>query len=690
MTSPKILLAVLIIGNSLCLYAGSNAALIKFTSPVVDLHVLSDGNVRLYTQRLDIYDANASTGEWTKRKPTTGGALIRRVSQVLRSDSTVLAFGQMVTNDGAASVVLRSTDLGATFTPVLVGIDTLAITDGCSRAPDGGLNFIDRVGRLWSSSNDGVTWINKRLPRELTPGSVREIDMIDANTGVCIDALRNIHFTTDGWATQITPLTAKRPILRTQPSMINNAGWIRNFVLLQNYLYLTEAGDVYRTASNDLIWERWDSVTTVAVSLDRKNLVYRTQSGKLVLQNATGSSWQVLDDHSLVPYILRIEGTTVIAYRPDTGPVIYNAGKKTSIRPLTSDNKITDPTLVTADGKWGIYTNTINAVDVDIVRKDGKGQWYRDTVLRVGPVRSIYTTGADSLVLKTGVTSNVYTTTNRTVSPYVVTKPLGQFLEHPVVRFRILYASDELDSTHVTWVEYVTQGDDLVCAELVDSSKFGVKSQLVTNRIKRSDVRNLLAEINDRGEALPGADFISLDAAVIADFYGILDTIFSRDAYFDQYDMYMPPPMPEQQARECREKFAHIIEELPTIGNEGIAQSFQAFRHVPHDGHSRYVIEFQNRSGRIAVFTVDRTDEAHPPMMLPWRGYADGRTWHSYSTGLAKLFNTSLPSNTVPPMFKELSREAWFLVGVASYLDGIRYGRRHRWSNRIITPSARW
>lgn len=669
-------------------YAGSDADLIRFVSPIIDAHPLPDGTVRLYSQRLDVYDANKTEHTFTRINPEIAGAKIRRVSQVLLTSSSVLAFGHIVTYDAAASVVLRSTDMGKSFTPIVVGTDTMAITDGCTLVQGGQLLFVDRVGRLWKSDNDGLTWVNKRWPTGITPGAAREVDMIDAKTGVCIDGIRGIHFTTDGWNSIITPVPAHRPILRTQPSMIFNSGWTRSFVLLNNTLYLTEGPDTYRTASNDLIWERWDSVATFSFSSDRKRIAFYTTDSRLVMQDANGSNTKVLGNDVLPPHFIRVFGDTVLTYRPDTGPTVYTSSGITSVRPLLANSTITQPTLLSTNSDWGILTNAVDAVLVDVLNKDGKGLWHRDTVAAIGPVRSVYSVGRDTLVFNTNRNAMAYLPNKRTITPYTVKDPLALFMQQPVVRFRLLFASDELDSTHVRWVEYVTQDTMLVCAELVDSSSFGVRSQLVTKRFGQSEIRNLLASINAMGETPPSASFVTITPGVLEDYHNILDTIFSTDAYFDQFDMYKPPPAAEEQARSCLNIFARVADEIPTLSPETIADALRAFRHVPHDGHSRYVAEFQNRAGRIARFMVDRADEAHPPLMLPWRGYFNGNTWSSYNRGLTSLMLKGLPEDAIPPMFKELSKDSWFLLGVASYIDAMRYGRRHRWSNRSITPAA--
>ncbi len=672
------------------LQAGNDAALMRFTSPIIDLHTLPTGGVRMYSQQLDVYDAVPSSPTWFRKIATVNGAKVRRVSQVLRMNNVVLAVGHILTYDGAASVVLRSTDFGSSFTPVVVGTDTLAITDVCTATPQGQLFFVDRVGRLWMSSDLGTTWITKRWPSGITPGAAREVDMIDANTGVCVDGLRGVHFTTDAWTTLITPLVAKRPITRTQPSMINSSNWSRSLVLVQNTLYLTEATDVYRTPSSDLIWERWDSVAAMAVSADRKLMALFTIDGTLKVQKVDGSKVRILETNALPPHLLRIVGDTVIAYRPDTGPVIYAGTTRTQLRPLTTDKPIADPSFQTPNEQWGVLTNTVDAQLIDIVRKDGKGLWHRDTVARFGPVRSMFTKGTDTVVFNTNRAAVAYVPSSRKLVPYTVNTPLKDFLKHPIVRFRLLCAADELDSTHVRWVEYVAQGNKLVCAELVDSSNFGVKSQLITNSFTQDEIKQLLQTINEDGEELPTNDFVQLTPDVLAEYNNIVDTIFSTDAYFDPFDMYKAPPAAEDQARSCWTLFKNVVDELPKLTPEVIADAFRAYRHVPHDGHSRYVIEFQNRSGRLAVFSVDRADEAHPPLMLPWRGYCEGQTWQSFTTGLTALFSKGFPSESIPPMFAQMSRPAWYLVSIASYLDAVRYGRRHRWSNRVITPAARF
>ncbi len=672
------------------LAAQQDPDLIRLPTPIVDVLITATGQVRMFSQQMDVYETTLDTRLWTKRVLAIPDVQVRRIGRVIHVGQVVVAVGHIVMANGSASAVLRSTDDGQTFAPIPLGTDTLATADGCVVSEDGHLFFVDHVGRLWTSTDVGATWTSKRFPSPIPPGGVRELDMLDSRTGVCVDGIRGVHYTTSGWASVITPKPSARPILRTQPSMLNGFAWTRDLALVNNMLILHEGSDVYRTASNDLVWERWDTVMVFALAPTRKQVAFCTSTGRLFTGSASATVHTLLDSALLRPHLLRVDGSAVIAYRPDTGPIIYRNGSKHVLPLHDARASLSAPALQSSNGLWGVHHASVDAVNVEIVRKDGKGLWLRDTIVPIGPVYALQTLGTDTVLLTTRSQLLAYVPKAGTFAPYVLATPLQAFLKHPLVRFRISIAADELDSTHLRWCEFVNVGDSLVCAELVDSSRFGVRSQLVNITFSQADVRAVLESVNKRGSSLPDVNFVELTPEVLDDYFSILDTLFSTDAYFDEFDVYKPPPSGEVQARACYDEFARVTEELEKLSATDVMFALRSFRHLPHDGYSRYVIEFQNRSGRIARFQVDRTDEAHPPMMLPWSASVDGRTWLSYDRALSTLLLRAVPAEAVPPMFSNMTRDAWFLVAIASYLDNIRFGRYHRWANRVITPAARF
>ncbi len=616
--------------------------------------------------------------------------IIKRIGQVLTIGSTTIAFGHILSQESSSSVVLYSNDYGETYKAITVSADSLGSTDKCSIASDGTLHFVDRVGRIWKSSDSGASWNHVKQPSNIQAGAIRELDMIDAMNGVCVDGIRGVYFTTNGWASAIAPLPASRPITRTQPSMLNGFAWSRNLWLVNSAMIMHEGGDYYRTATNDLVWERWDSVVVFAVSPNKKTMAYYTTDNRLVYSHADGTRSVILDTNCPYPHMIRVVDDAVITYRPDTGPIVYSNGRVQSIRPLDSKQQITEPTKADRLKRWGVLTASVDAEIVDVLRADDKGRWHRDTVLRCGPVRSVRVLGTDTVLLNTSHGTTAYLARQRRTIPYTVSNPLGRFLQIPLSRMRISMWADAFDSTHRTWCEYVVIGNEFVCAELVDSTRAKVRSRLESRKMSVSVVESLLRELNDVADRLPTALLVPYTADVQSEMSSILDTLFSTDAYFDTYDVYRPPPAPETQAQLCLQEFKRSVTKLDGMSADTIARALRAFRHVPHDGHSKYAIEFQNKSGRIARFVVDRSDEAHPPLMLPWTGWVDGVEWNSYHRGLTDLFLKGMPSDVTPGRFKDMARGAWFYIGVAAYLDGIRYGRWHRWSDRVVTPAARW
>ena len=673
-------------------------ALIRTITPVVDLHRIADGSVRIYTQDFDAYNADPSRDAWIHATPSIAGDTamyaIRRIGRVLHLGQTVLAGGHVlsVSSGQPRSAILRSTDEGASFSLVEVGTDTLASADDLRMTQDGTVFFLDRVGRLWQSGDQGATWASKQLPKPIPPGGARELDMINGTLGICVDVARDFHFTANGWQSVITPMVSKRPIVRTQPTFLDYFAWNREMTFWQNTLILREGRDIFRSPSNDLLWERWSDVLTFTVALDRSRIVWWDVRGTLWSATSFEAAPTKIAEDVFQPDLIRIDGDAVITYRSDTGPVIHRGGSRTMLRPYHPTEVLKVPSFATEGPKgtnWGVKNVLPGAVVVDILKQDKLGGWHRDTILPIGPTHTVHQIDKNTVVFGDFSNKHAYDVNTRVVSEYHVTTPLTEFVKAPVVRFRCQVAADELDSTHVKWTEFRLVDGVFRCAELVDSSRFGVRSDLVDIRIPPEEISGLLERINTSGDAGPGDAYVSITPELRAEFNRMLDTLFVYDAYFDVFDIYRPPPAPEVQANDCREFFQRMVDTIASLSPETRAAALLAWRRVPKDEFSRYEIEFQNRSGHYASFSVEREDEAHPPMITPWVGAAEGWKWHVFDRSLTDLFLKAVPSSALPDVFEDMARDPWYLAAIGSYLDGLKNGRWHRWSNREVTPAAR-
>jgi len=693
---------VCIIGALLAFVGLSAAAhdreLIRTITPVVDLHLTTTGQVRLYTQDFFSYVTDASRDAWIPAPPSiihdTSMYSIRRIGRVVHLNEVVLAGGHVISTSSGQqrSAVLRSEDEGRTFSVIEIGTDTLASADDLRQTQDGMVFFLDRVGRIWTSLDKGLSWNVSPLPKPIPPGGARELDMITRTMGICVDVGRSFYFTANGWQSVISPMISQRPIVRTQPTFLDYFAWSRELTFWNNTLILREGRDLFRSASNDLLWERWAGVGSVAMAPDRSTLCWWTTDGKLWQASTFDAPATEVASGVLQPELLRIDGDAVIAYRPDTGPIVFRGGSRTVHRPYHATATITSPTIGTDGPKgtnWGVRNVLPGAIVVDILREDKSGVWHRDTVLPIGPTFTVRKVGKDTVVFGDFSNKHALDLKTRRITSYDVRQPLTEFLKSPVARFRCQVAADELDSTHVKWTEFRLVDGVFRCAELVDSSRFGVRSDLVDIRISQADVSALLQQLNARGDAEPTVNDVAITPELRADFDRMLDTLFVHDAYFDVFDIYRPPPAPEVQAIDCRAFFKRMVDSIPQLTPQTLAAAMLAWRRVPKDEFSRYAIEFENRSGRFLSFSVEREDEAHPPLMAPWVGSYAGWKWHVFDRGLTGLFLQAMPEQGLPPLFREMSREVWFLAAVCAYLDGQRNGRWHRWTEREVTPGAR-
>lgn len=667
----------------------SDRELLRLFTPVVDVIATSPTGARIYLQNFDAWEADASRPGWTNVRPVinadSNSFMIRRIGRVLHIGNIVLAGGHVVTKTGGlASAVLRSQDDGRSFDLVRIGSDTLGSADGLRMTSDGAVIFLDRVGRFWMSMDKGLTWTLTKLPAPVPPASAREVDMVNTKMGVCVDRERKIHFTTNGWMSVIAPLPSSKPIIRTQPTFLDHFNWNRDLTFWNSEMILVEGRDIFRTPSNDLLWQRWDTVLAFTMSNDRSMIAYYTTSGNLFTATSLTSAPKLVASNVLRPHFIRIDGDAVLSYHSDTGPVIYRSGTVTMLRPYDVSKPLGEPSLVARVKKkpvFGVVRVHPGSELVDLVKIGPSGMWVRDTIADIGPVRNIHANHPDSIIITTSMGVLLYHPPTKQFTPWHVNQPLKEFLSSPVSRFRVVVAADELDSTHVTWTEFRLLNGVFRCAELVDSSKFGVRSSLVDLRIPAEDVQKLLAGVNDRGDRRLSAQELTFTPEIKAEFLQVLDTLFEHDAYFDTLDVYRAPPAPIVQIEDCKRVFQQAVENMASMNADQITAALMSWRRVPKDEYSRYQLQFENRSGRFVTFTAERDDEAHLPLMSPWVGKADGFEWMSFDRGLARLFTSMMPPTAIPTMFATMSRDVWAFIAIGSYIDGVTTGRMHRWTD---------
>lgn len=668
----------------------SDRELLRLYTPVVDVILTSPTSVRLYFQNFDAWDADASSKGWTQHRPQikadSNTYSIRRIGRVLHVGDLVIAGGHIITRtNGLSSAILRSTDDGRSFDVVKIGTDTLGSTDGLRMTSDGAIIFLDRVGRFWLSQDKGLTWMLTKLPAPVPPAAAREVDMVNTKMGVCVDIERKIHFTTNGWQSVIAPMASSRPIIRTQPTFLDYFNWNRELTFWNNELILIEGRDLYRTPSNDLLWQRWDTVVAFSMATDRSKIAYYTNTGRLYTATSFTDAPTLVASDVLRPQFIRLDGDAIICYRADTGPVIYRGGTSIMIRPYDVSKPIGEPAFVARYKKKPVYGVVVaypGAEMVDLVKVGASGMWQRDTIADIGPVRSIHAVHPDSVVIGTASGALLYHVQSRSFTPWHIRQPLKEFLSSPISRFRVVVAADELDSTHVVWTEFRPVNNVFRCAELVDSSKFGVRSTLVDLRIPADEVVKLLQGVNDRADRKISAEELPLTSEIRTQLRTVLDTIFNSDAYFDTLDLYRPPPKPEVQIEDCKRVFLDASENMSQMTPDQITAALMAWRRVPKDEFSRYEIQLENRSGRFLRFTAERDDEAHLPMMCAWIGSVDGVEWMSFDRGLSKFFKDMMAPQALPPLFTIMSNDVWAFVAVGSFLDGMKTGRVHRWKTR--------
>ena len=543
--------------------------LIRTLTPVVDMTLQANGDVRLYTQDFVVYTASKSQDAWRVTMPTftqdTSVFDVLRVGRVVKTGSTVLIGGNIVLTEGGSpkSAILRSVDDGKTFTAVAISNDTLGTTDDLRLTQDGMVFFLDRVGRLWSSVDNGAQWSMKAMPKPIPLGGARELDMLSKQMGVCIDIGRDIHFTTNAWSSVISPMVSTKPITRTQPSFLDYFAWSRTLTFWQNELIVEEGSDIYRSASNDLYWSLWKGVHAFGIAPDRSSLVYWQRDRTLKQITSFTTPETVIATDVIQPDIIRVQDGVVFTYRPDTGPIVYASSGTYSIRPYTITRNVGEPSMKAVGTKktpstMGVTSAVPGAVLVDVLSEVSPGKWKRDTILPVGPIRTARMISKDEMVFGNLGSSYVYNRSTKQLRDYTLESPIAEFLKKPIARFKMRVSADELDSTHVQWTEFRKVGNAFKCAELVDSSQYGVSSDLIDLSVSVSDLNALLTSINERGSAPLDLSALDLNEDVVKRFNEALDTVFAYDAYFDVFDIYRPPPAPEVQAADCRTEFARV------------------------------------------------------------------------------------------------------------------------------------
>ncbi|MCX6139429.1 MAG: hypothetical protein NTX15_01100 [Candidatus Kapabacteria bacterium] len=662
--------------------------LLTIGEEVADVTQQPNGRVWVATRTFDVYTAMPGERVWKHERLEFDNLQakleVKRVSRIFfLTDSVGILVGNILTYEKGdpVSCVLRTTNGGRSWSTSIITNDTMALADAMRLTTDGMMFMLDHTGRLWTSLDTGVVWKQGKLPTSLMAGDAMEMDMITSKLGATIDRYRSISFTTDGWKNAIEPRVSKRPILRTQPNMLDQYLWARDFFMWNDRLIVTEGRDVYVTLMNDLVWDRWDSVASVCLSDDRMYLYYIDVKGQL-WQWKTGEPIAVkVADGIVSSRLMRAAHGRIIFYRSDTGPVVVDNSGVVRMRLYAETGEFKEPTrtVFDKDTEWGVGWNSPNELTLDVYKRQmPKGQWQRDTFLVAGKTQ-FRAVGDDSLVFGEGSSSTIYDAKKRTHSKFTLTKPIESFFRTPISSFRVSVERQSRQASKKWWCDYKLKSGSFQSTELIDSAKDGVHSEQFSMSHSREEITTLLTALNNDANAYPSpASFTFTDAEKLK-YRSMLDTIFQYDVYFDTLDQYRPPPPIEIQIEACKVLFANVFADMATMSNERFGEAILSLRHRPTNRFVRYAIEFVNTSGDVLIAEMDRTNEVNLPLMMPWKVTLRGQSWHWYGRAMGPFFISSFPPGTMPPIVHQMMDPSWLLLGVAASLDYERYGRMHQW-----------
>ncbi|MBC8124573.1 MAG: hypothetical protein H7X70_02460 [Candidatus Kapabacteria bacterium] len=665
--------------------------LLKVGLEIVDVAQQPSGRMWVTTRTFDVYTAMPGDRSWRHEllhyENLVAKLEVKRVARLFfLTDSIGVLAGDILTYETGSplSCILRTTNGGTSWHTSVVSTDTLAVTDAVRMTNDGMIFMLDQVGRFWTSRDKGASWVQGKLPLTLQGGDFKEMDMTSTKMGVAIDRFRTISFTTNSWQSVIPARPSSKPIVRTQPNMHDQLAWARDLVMWNDRLILTEGRDIYTTLLNDLLWERWDDVVKVCMSDDRAYLYYVDRIGQLWKWKSGEAAAVKIASDLLVPRTMRAAHGSVILYRPDTGPIVVNNSGATTMRMYADQGEISEPRRIIRDKdtEWGMDWLEPNDLSIDLYRRQlPKGLWQRDTFAYVGKTlfRAV---GDDSLIVGEGSLSSLYDGKARQFRRYVLSKPIDAFLKAPITGFRIVVERSTGKSTRRSWCDYRLKNGQYQCGEVVDSSDQGVRSAQFLKSYTRDEIFAHLSGLNNDANVYPSVSSISFTEKDIANYRSMLDTIFQYDGYFDTLDLYRPPPATDVQIASCISTFANVANEIPTLTNDRLGQALLSFRHWPSDRDVRYISEFTNSAGDILMVEMDRSNEVHLPMLMPWRVTFRGQAWHWYGRTMAPFFIASISPMYLPEIFTRMMEPQWLLLSIASSLDAERNGRYHRWYQR--------
>lgn len=192
---------------------------------------------------------------------------------------------------GASGVVLKTTDAGATWVTLpaptaqaiysidIVSADNIFI--GCSRT---GTTTTGYSKMVMKTTDGGATWVDISLA---DMGTTRGVDFLDANTGwACTQNSGKVYYTTDGGATWSFSTT--------------NSLIVPNFVLFVNnttgFVTNNNNGDIYKTTDGGLTWvaKTVDPEPMYQVFVSGNTMLAFGKYGNLHLSTDLGETWSPL------------------------------------------------------------------------------------------------------------------------------------------------------------------------------------------------------------------------------------------------------------------------------------------------------------------------------------------------------------------------------------------------------------
>lgn len=549
----------------------------------------------------------------------------------------------------------RTTDAGKTWNLMDYGGNSWIYTICTS---DQGHAWMGGLSKQVFYTNDyGRSWTTKQLPYSSSDRTYG-ISMRSSGIGVASSDNNEIVATADNWSSVThlpTPLDQNLIQVNEGVQSIDNR--ISKIALWNDFIIVKQAGRVFITSRHHISWAPFHhNIYDFAIDANTQKL-FAVKSDLTVLAFTTPSAFNYLKSVALSCLPEDVKAVNNCLFALCLNNEVYKVSESSFVRtlPYTLDFAIPEPEFAMRSGemKWGVSGDQI------YMAEDDSSGWYRDNVL------GFYVNGckqiSDSVaILWDGYNTNyLYSIYDRTVTVYVPTLSLSDFISSQMASLSISSVSSGCFNHDDDIVVYNrTKDGTLQSTNASIRRKTNSKYFRFRNSIRVDSLHRALDDINSSPATIPSIRNFRITSLDRSNYLKMVDERIKNNEKYNEF----------AESSFDKSFFYSVPNMLDSLPDSILTQVLSSRERFASTSSNTMTVKLVNNNGD-TLFATRHSYSHGYPWNLPWKIEYKGLVFANYSIEFSRFINSCIPDGFLG---KEVFDNRMLIMKIANYLNALR------------------